>query len=153
MSQPIKGQPYDFYLALTDIEDPVFFVTDPTIAAGDFKVSIDGGGLSNLAVLPSVTPSGSQSLKVSLSALEMSGDKVVVIGNDVAGDEWGDILAFLDLESGTSQTVIDILEGDHIETRDRLIINRKDTTDPVLDKSITGSLLSANVTVKTLETP
>lgn len=152
MTQPIKGQAYDFYVGLDDINESFSFVTNPTIEAGDFQVSVDGGALANITTLPVVTPSGSQSVKVSLSASEMSGDKVVVLGSDAADDEWGDIQAFLDLETGTTQTVIDILEGDHVETRDRLIINKKDTTDSVLDKSITGSLLSASVTIQTLET-
>ena len=153
MSQPVKGQPYDFFISLTDITDPVFFITNPTIATGDFKVSVDGGGLANLSQLPVVTPALSNVVKVSLSAGEMGGDKIVVVAKDALGDQWGDILAFLDVESGTTQTVLDIIEGDHTESSIRLLVNKKGTTTPVLDKKITGSLLQPDITVNTREQP
>ena len=93
MSQPQKGIAYEFFISLTDIFDPVFFIANPTIAAGDFKVSKDGGALVNLTTLPVVAPALSNVVKVNLSALEMGGDKIVVTGKDALGDEWGDILA------------------------------------------------------------
>ena len=151
MGQPIKGQAYEFFMSLTDINDPAFFINNPTLAAGDFKVSVDGGALSNLSTLPAVTPIGSSIVKFNLSAIEMSGDKVVVTGKDAAGEEWGDILAFLDLETGTIQTMLDIIEGDHRESSANLKIFKKGTTEIVLEKDITGSLLSTDITVNTLE--
>jgi len=153
MAQPQKGIAYEFYLSLTEVNDPVFFITNPTIATGDFKVSVDGGALANLSTLPVVTPASSSVVKINLSSIEMGGDKIVVVGKDLAGEEWGDIMAFLDVETGTLQTVLDILEGDHIETSIRLIINKKDTVTPVLDKKIAGSLLQPDVTVTTVEQP
>lgn len=51
------------------------------------------------------------------------------------------------------QEVLDILEGDHVENSIRLLINRKGTTIPVLDKLIKGSLLAPDVTITTEESP
>lgn len=64
----------------------------PTLAAGDFKVSIDGGGLNDLATLPTVTPAAGKMVKISLSAAEMNGDDITVVCSDAAGDEWDDLI-------------------------------------------------------------
>ncbi len=61
---------------------------NPTIASGDWKVSIDGGAFANLATLPDVDPDSSVQVKVSLSADEMNGDEIMVTAIDAAGDEW-----------------------------------------------------------------
>lgn len=151
MSEPIKGQPYEFFISLTDIDDPQFFIVNPTIAAGDFKLSVDGGAFGNLATLPVVTPAGSSAVKVNLSASEMAGDKMVIEGKDAVGEQWGDLFAFIDAPGGSSETVLDILEGDHRETSVNLKIFRKGTSNIVLEKDITGSLLRSDITINTLE--
>ena len=96
MSTPKKGVAYDFSTGLGDSTDAGKFVINPTIAAGDFQVSKDGGTFANLATLPVVTPSGSRAVKVSLSATEMNADKVVVIAVDAAGAEWTEVFVFID---------------------------------------------------------
>lgn len=146
-----KGVAYDFYVSLTDLGDPQQFVTDPTIEAGDFKRSVDGGTFANLATLPVVEPSGSSTVKISLSSAEMSGNKVVVEGKDASGEEWGDISVFLDNPEGTVDSVLDIIEGDHDETSTSLKVFKKGTTTTVLDKVVAGSLLRSDVTVTTRE--
>lgn len=62
--------------------------SNPTLASGDWKVSIDGGAFANLATLPDVDPDGSVQVKVSLSADEMNGDEIMVTAIDAAGAEW-----------------------------------------------------------------
>lgn len=151
MTEPVKGQAYEFYLSLTDIFDPQFFVSNPTLAAGDFKVSKDGGALVNLATLPAVTPTGSSAVKVNLNAVEMNADSVVVEGKDVAGDQWGDVFAFIDAPAGSSETVLDLLEGDKRETNISQKVFKKGTATLLLDKTISGSLLQSDITIETLE--
>ena len=146
-----KDVAYEFFVSLTDLGDPQQFVVNPTIAAGDFKRSVDGGSFANLATLPVVEPAGSSTVKISLSAIEMSGDKGVDEGKDVSGDEWGDISIFLDNPVGTVDNILDIMEGDHIETSTRLIVNKKGTNDALLDKDVAGSLLRSDITVTTVE--
>lgn len=62
--------------------------SNPTIASGDWKVSIDGGAFANLATLPDVDPDSSVQVKVSLSADEMNGDEIMVTAIDASGAEW-----------------------------------------------------------------
>ena len=86
---PKNAVAYIYYGCLVSQADTKLFKSVPTIAAGDFKVSIDGGAFANLATLPTNTP-GTFSVKFSLSAAEMTGDNILVVANDVAGAEWCD---------------------------------------------------------------
>lgn len=49
---PKSGVAYIFYACLVSQADTKLFKSAPTLAAGDFKVSIDGGAFANLATLP-----------------------------------------------------------------------------------------------------
>ena len=88
---PARAEDFVIYVALQDAANPTSFKSSPTIAAGDFKVSKDGGSLANLATLPVVEPAGSPLVKIVLSATEMTADNVVVLGVDqTATKEWAD---------------------------------------------------------------
>lgn len=88
-----KNTAFIFYAGLPSQSAPGTFQSNPTLAAGDFKVSIDGGALANLATLPTVTPSSSKMVKFSLSASEMNGDNITIVCSDAAGAEWYDVIA------------------------------------------------------------
>ena len=96
---PKKNAAYTMYVSLVDQADTKLFKAAPTIAAGDFKVSKDGGALTNLATLPTVTPAASRLVKISLSATEMNADDVVVMCVDAAGAEWADLMIHLKPET------------------------------------------------------
>jgi hypothetical protein len=96
MSSPKRNVAYEFDIALIDSADTGSFKVNPTIAAGDFKVSTDNGAFANLATLPVVSPAGSTLVKINLSAAEMNGDKINVQCIDAAGAEWDDVLIFID---------------------------------------------------------
>jgi hypothetical protein len=98
MASPKKNIAYTFYIALFDSANPGALKVNPTLAAGDFKISTGGGAFANLATLPVVTPSGSVCVKITLSAGEMNGDKIVIQCIDVAGGEWDDQLIFIDVD-------------------------------------------------------
>src|SRR5215510_10705584 len=85
---PKRNSAYVFYTALASQASSTALQTNPTLAAGDVQVSIDGGAFANLTTLPTVTPAGGKAVKVSLSAPEMNGDNIVVLFSDVAGAEW-----------------------------------------------------------------
>lgn len=88
---PVKNEDFIFYLALEDYANPGRFKSNPTIAAGDFKVSKDGGALANLTTLPTVAPASSVMVKVELSATEMNADNVTVVWIDqTSPPEWSD---------------------------------------------------------------
>lgn len=101
MPGPVKNIAYSFYIALGDSATAGAFVSNPTLATGDFKVSTDGGALGNLTTLPVVTPASSVAVLVALSAAEMNGDTVVVVGIDAAGAEWDDIVIYIEPESAS----------------------------------------------------
>jgi len=89
-SPPIRGQAYRIFITLEDQANAGLDKANPTIAAGDFQRSLDGGAFANLTTLPSVTPAGSVSVQVDLSAAEMTADNVLVHASDAAGAEWFD---------------------------------------------------------------
>jgi hypothetical protein len=90
---PKKNEDFKIRVALEDNDNPGNLQSNPTIAAGDFKVSIDGGSLTNLATLPTISPASSVCVLIELSSTEMNGDVIVVTGIDqTAPKEWNDFL-------------------------------------------------------------
>lgn len=90
--QPPKyATAYILYVSLVDQSNTKVFKSTPTLASGDFKVSIDGGTLNNLATLPTVTPASGKMVKISLSTSEMTGDNITVVCSDASGAEWCDL--------------------------------------------------------------
>jgi hypothetical protein len=89
---PVKNTAWVGYIALQSMANPGSFQANPTIAAGDFKVRIDGAALANLTTLPSVDPAGSIWVKVSLSSSEMNGDNIGIQCIDqTSPKEWADL--------------------------------------------------------------
>lgn len=89
---PKKGAEFIFYISLVSQANTKVMQSNPTIAAGDFKVSIDGGALANPSTLPAVTPASSKMVKVTLSTSEMNGDNITLIASDASGSEWCDLV-------------------------------------------------------------
>lgn len=89
---PKRATEFIFYAGLVSQADTKLFQANPTLAAGDVKVSIDGGALANLNTLPTVTPASGRLVKITLSVAEMTGDNIQVIFNDAAGAEWCDLI-------------------------------------------------------------
>lgn len=98
---PVYGLPYTFNITLVDQTDTKKFKAAPTLAAGDFKISKDGGAFANLATLPTVTPSGGRNVTVVLDAGEMTAKRSVVEWVDAAGAEWCDGRAEIAPGAGT----------------------------------------------------
>lgn len=90
---PVKNEDFIIRIALADMSVSGSFKSNPTIAAGDFKVDKDGGGLSNLSTLPSVDPASTVLVKITLSATEMNADVVTIVAIDqTATKEWADFV-------------------------------------------------------------
>lgn len=90
---PVKGQDFIFRISLDDYAVPGRIKYNPAIAAGDFKIDKDGGGLNNLATLPSVDPVGTQLVKITLSSTEMNADVVTLVFQDqTTPPEWCDLV-------------------------------------------------------------
>jgi hypothetical protein len=90
---PKKNEDCIFRIALDDMAVPGSKKSSPTIAAGDFKVDKDGGGLNNLSTLPSVDPAASVLVKITLSSTEMNADVVTIVCVDqTSPKEWADLV-------------------------------------------------------------
>lgn len=88
---PVKNQDMIFYIQLQDMARPGRFKVNPTIAAGDFKISGDDGALANLATLPSVSPAGSTWVKITINSTEKNVDNAKIQGVDATDPpEWAD---------------------------------------------------------------
>lgn len=85
-----RGVAFRTWVSLVSRASRPQFQVNPTLAAGDVKVSKDGGALANLTTLPVVTPAASAIVQVDLSATEMTADVVTVVFSDAAGAEWDD---------------------------------------------------------------
>lgn len=89
MSVPLKKNTAGQYRYVM-LFDGADTVTTPTIAAGDFKLSIDDGAENNPATLPAESPAGSGWVKVVFSQAETNGTIIKVRWHDQAGAEWDD---------------------------------------------------------------
>jgi len=88
---PKRAQAFRTYICVRDATDNLSLRSSPTIAAGDFKVSKDGGAFANLTTLPAVTPASSVGIQIDLSATEMTADNVLITWIDqTSTKEWAD---------------------------------------------------------------
>ena len=105
MAGPVKNSAYSFYCALTSQADTDIFKANPTLAAGDVTVSIDGGSATNIGTLPQASPAAGAVLKCDLTASEMNGDVISIKFTDAAGAEWQDLLVTLITETASLTTL------------------------------------------------
>lgn len=90
---PVKNQAFQIRISLADFNTPGSFKSNPTIAAGDFKVDIDGAGLTNLTNLPTVSPSATVCVLLNMTAAEMNGNVITIVGVDqTSPKEWCDFV-------------------------------------------------------------
>lgn len=90
---PKKNEDFLIRIALESYVNPGNFQSNPTIAAGDFKVAVDSTALANLTTLPTVSPASSVLVLVSLSASEMNGDVITLVAIDqTSPKEWSDLV-------------------------------------------------------------
>jgi hypothetical protein len=82
-----KNEAVTLYVTLADPTNADIRVTNPPLAAGDARVSGDGGTFTNLATLPVVAPAGDVGVRIVLSASEMNFDNVLVVLADQTGPE------------------------------------------------------------------
>jgi hypothetical protein len=95
-----KNAEFIFYVALIDRATGLIKTT-PTLAAGDVKISKDGGATANLTTLPAETPASSGMVKVTVSSTEMNADNVSIKFSDAAGAEWLDL--FCNIQTSARQ--------------------------------------------------
>ena len=108
---PKKNTELIFYMDLVSQTNGKIFQVNPTLAAGDVLVSTDGGATSNLDTLPTVTPAGGTSIKVTVSATEMNGDSIKLTFHDATGAEWCDAATTISTSAQTLDGIRQILTG------------------------------------------
>lgn len=90
---PVKGEDFQIQVALEDYANPGNFKSNPTLAAGDVKVTKDGGATANINTLPTVSPASSVFVTLLLSSTEMNADMVSVSFIDqTSPKEWSDFV-------------------------------------------------------------
>lgn len=88
---PVKAEDFEFSVCLEDMQNPGSFKANPTLAAGDVKISKDDGAFANLATLPTVAPASGVAVQAELTGTEMNADKVVITFIDqTVPKEWAD---------------------------------------------------------------
>ena len=91
MALPVKNTAFTTYGVLYDWTNPGKIKSNPTIASGDFKISIDGGAFANLTNLPTVTPASSKGVEFDLTSSEMNGEAILIVGEDqTVPPEWAE---------------------------------------------------------------
>lgn len=99
---PKKNAAFTFYCGLPDMSALPNLRSNPTLAAGDVVVEIDGVANGNIGTLPVVTPAGTRSVKVVMTASEMNGDNIVVKFIDqTSPKEWSDVMIVI--QTSTNQ--------------------------------------------------
>ena len=115
MPSPKKNTAYVFDVQLINSTSRPDFKANPTLAAGDVKVSTDEGTFSNITTLPTVTPASGTNVKVSLSSTEMNGDRVVIqFVDQTSPKEWDDVIVSISTSASTiedAQADLDIITG------------------------------------------
>jgi hypothetical protein len=93
---PKRGEDFEFVWYLEDYANPGNWKSNPTLAAGDFQISKDGGAFANLNTLPTVSPASGRQISIVLSATEMTADKVSVqMVDQTVPKEWADSAAVI----------------------------------------------------------
>lgn len=86
---PKKNVALTIDIGLVDAANRPNFKSSPTLAAGDFKISKDGGNYANLGTLPTVVNSG-KVVRVAFAQSEMNADTITLVASDASGAEWDD---------------------------------------------------------------
>lgn len=90
---PKKNEDFLIRISLEDYANPGNLKSNPTIAAGDFKVAVDATALANLGTLPSVSPASTVLVLITLSSGEMNGDVITLVCIDqTSPKEWADLV-------------------------------------------------------------
>lgn len=90
---PKRGEDFQVQVSLEDYANPGNLRANPTLAAGDVKITKDGGATANLNTLPTVSPASGVFVTLLLSATEMTADMVSVSFIDqTSPKEWADLV-------------------------------------------------------------
>lgn len=145
----IVGSTFTYYLpGLEDQANPGLFKAAPTIAAGDFTISTNGGAFEAMDNTPTVKPTGGTQIEIVLSATETTaagaGGRITVNCQDAAGAEWYSVGLAIPVQAadvstlgGTAQTGDSYAVVNHTDYGNAKLV-RSTTPANTLDVSATG---------------
>jgi hypothetical protein len=109
----IAGQVFHFGMALYQQADTKLLQTNPTIAVGDFKASVNGGPLTDMDNTPAVVPAGGVRVEMVLSAAETTaagaGGHINIYWEDALGTQWCSGMALVFVHAAESAGVGDAM--------------------------------------------
>jgi hypothetical protein len=130
-----------FYVSLVSQANTKVMQASPTLAVGDFKVSIDGGALANVSLLPTNTPGASAMVKITLSQAEVNGDNIAVFCSDAAGSEWCDLTVNIQT---VSQQINDLATPTNITAGTITTVTNVTTVNGLAANVVTAAALAAD---------
>jgi hypothetical protein len=150
---PVKAQEHILYRSLIGIDGGL--KSNPTLEVGDVKVSKDGGAFANITTLPTVTPTGGVSVKITLSDDEMNADNVVIVFQDqTLIKEWAD--TFIEVQTTVSDIDEVATKVDELYKLEGLDISNPVTTTPTsrdagptISQVITGDGITTSTVTRT----
>ena len=161
---PKKATSFIFYTALVDTANQPDFKASPTIASGDFKLSIDATSGVSLAANPAAVTGATTIVRFTVSGAEMDGDVINIMCVDAAGAEWDDQLITIHTETNqiddlatiisanlaainSNATALGIVKSDTVVIRSDTLAIRSDAATIITDTGTTvPGLISANLT-------
>ena len=91
LNPPVQGTAWETDVELEDWANPGLFKANPTLAAGDVKITKENGAEANLTTLPTVSPAGGTHVRTQFSGTETTTTKATVKFHDQTNPpEWAD---------------------------------------------------------------
>lgn len=127
-STPVKNQEFKFDVVLYS-QATGQVLANPTLASGDVKLWDTGAAdwTTNITTLPSVSPSGSARVTVTVSASEMNNEEVAIKFSDAAGSEWHDLYIFISPQDAGAGGTVDanLIQVDGVALADATLTLKK----------------------------
>ena len=102
---------YVFYVGLVSQTNTKLLQANPTLAAGDVKITKNDGAPVNLASIPVVDVDFTKRVKVVLSQAETNADNITIIFSDAAGTEWCDQIVNIQTSAQTLDGVVAVIDA------------------------------------------
>ena len=144
----VAGQTYTLEFSLEDQGNAGLWKANPTIAAGDFQISVNGGAFSNVDNIPTVTPAAGRRVALVISAAETTaagaGGLLYIQGVDAAGDEWYDVGFSVRVVASSGDVAQTGADGDTLETLSDEIAAVDGKVDTILGQTGTSGVVLAD---------
>ena len=143
----VAGSTFTLEFSLEDQSNAGLFKANPTLAAGDFMVSIasvNSGAFANVDNIPTVAPASGERVELIISAAETTaagaGGLIFIRGKDAAGDEWYDTNFSVRVHAATGDAA---LTGDAMTLADDAITAAKIAANAITSSELADNAITA----------